>query len=182
MARSLLVVPTGAGVGLARVCLGLVRALDRQGVNVAFAKPVAQPRADGSPDRSAALVAAISSLRPPDPLATAELEEQLAERGTRAALEEIIAILEPVHTRSDVVIVEALTPGPARLYAGEINEALARALDADVLLATTWLPMDPEMRRGPRAPHDGARAGPARGYRREPGGGTRHHGGRVLVR
>ena len=157
MARSLLVVPTGAGVGLARVCLGLVRALDRQGVNVAFAKPVAQPRADGSPDRSAALVAAISSLRPPDPLATAELEEQLAERGTRAALEEIIAILEPVHTRSDVVIVEALTPGPARLYAGEINEALARALDADVLLATTWLPMDPEIDedRAPRTTEPG---------------------------
>ncbi len=144
MARSLLVVPTGAGVGLARICLGLVRALDRQGVNVAFAKPVAQPRADGSPDRSAALVAAISALRPPDPLATDELEELLAERGISAALEKIIAILEPVHTRSDVVIVEALTPGPARLYAGEINEALARALDADVVLATTWLPLGPE--------------------------------------
>ena len=182
MARSLLVVPTGAGVGLARVCLGLVRALDRQGVNVAFAKPVAQPRADGSPDRSAALVAAISSLRPPDPLATAELEEQLAERGVRAALEKIIAILEPVHTRSDVVIVEALTPGPARLYAGEINEALARALDADVLLATTWLPMDPEM--GEDRASCMTESGPDadRGRRREPGGGTRHHGGRVLVR
>ncbi len=144
MARSLLVVPTGAGVGLARVCLGLVRALDRQGVNVAYAKPVAQPRADGGPDRSATLVAAISSLRPPEPLATDELEEQLAERGIRAALEKITAILEPVHARSDVVIVEALTPGPARLYAGEINEALAPALDADVLLATTWLPMGPQ--------------------------------------
>jgi phosphate acetyltransferase len=157
MARSLLVVPTGAGVGLARICLGLVRALDRQGVNVAFVKPVAQPRGDGSPDRSAALVAAISSLRPPDPLATHELEELLAERGMPAALEKIIAILEPVHTRSDVVVVEALTPGPARLYAGEINEALARALDADVLLATTWLPLGPESDedRAPRTTEPG---------------------------
>src|SRR5580704_10455502 len=138
MVRSLLVVPTGAGAGLARTCLGLVRALDRRGVNVAFGKPVAQPRADGGPDRSAALVAAITSLRPPDPLSTAELERQLAERGLHAALEKIIAVLEPVHDRSDVVVVEALTPGPARLYATEINQALAQALDADVLLVTSW--------------------------------------------
>jgi phosphate acetyltransferase len=138
MVRSLLVVPTSAGVGLARTCLGVVRALDRQGVNVAFVKPVAQPRPDGSPDRSAALVAAISSLRPPDPLSTAELEQQLAERGLHAALEKIIAALEPVHDRSEVVVVEGLTPGPARLYTIEINQALARALDADVLLVASW--------------------------------------------
>ena len=138
MVRSLLIVPTSAGVGLARTALGLVRALDRQGVNVAFVKPVAQPRADGSPDRSVGLVAAISSLRAPEPLSTAELEQLLAKRGLHAALEQIIAVLEPVHDRSDVVIVEALTPGPARLYAIEINQALARALDADVLLVTSW--------------------------------------------
>ena len=130
--------PTSAGVGLARTCLGVVRALDRQGVNVAFVKPVAQPRADGSPDRSAALVAAITSLRPPDPISTAELEQQLAGRGLPAALEKIIAALEPVHGRSEVVVVEGLTPGPARLYAIEINQALARALDADVLLVASW--------------------------------------------
>jgi phosphate acetyltransferase len=138
MVRSLLVVPTGAGVSLARTCLGLVRALDRRGVNVAFAKPVAQPRHDGSPDRSAALVAAISTLRPPDPLSTAQLEQQLGEGGLDAVLEKIVAVLKPVHDRSDVVVVEALTPGPARLYAIELNQALARTLDADVLLVSSW--------------------------------------------
>src|SRR5450755_3770153 len=138
MVRSLLVVPTGAGAGLARTCLGLVRALDRRGANVAFVKPVAQPRADGSPDRSVALVAAISALRPSDPLGTAELEQQLGEGGLHAVLEKIVAVLEPVHDRSDVVVVEALTPGPARLYAIELNQALARALDADVLLVAGW--------------------------------------------
>ena len=57
MAQSLLVVPAGEDARLARTCLGLLRALDRRGIKVAFVKPVAQPRADGSPDRSAALVA-----------------------------------------------------------------------------------------------------------------------------
>ena len=115
MTRTLLVVPSAADAGLARTCLGLVRALDRRGVNVAFVKPVAQPRHDGSPDRSVALVAAISALRPPEPLSTAELEQQLGEGGVDAVLEKTVAAWQPVYERSNVVIVEGLSPGPAWL-------------------------------------------------------------------
>ena len=85
MARSLLIAPAAEGVGLARTCLGLLRALDRRGVKVAFVKPVAQPRADGGPDRSVARVTAITTLRPPEPLATVELERQLGEGGLELA-------------------------------------------------------------------------------------------------
>ena len=91
MTRTLLVVPAAAGASLARTCLGLVRALDRQGVNAAFVKPVAQPRADGSPDRSIALAAATTAVRPPDPLSTADLEQQLGSGGLDAVLEKIVA-------------------------------------------------------------------------------------------
>ena len=138
MTRTLLVVPSAADAGLARTCLGLLRALDRRGVNVAFVKPVAQPRHDGSPDRSAALVAGISALRPPKPLSTAEVEQQLGEGGVDAVLEKTVAAWEPVYERSDVVIVEGLSPGPAWLYASELNQALARALDADVIVVGRW--------------------------------------------
>ena len=142
MTRTLLVVPSAAGAGLARTCLGLLRALDRRGVNVAFVKPVAQPRPDGGPDRSAALVAAISALRPPEPLSTAQLEQQLGDGGVDAVLEKTVAAWEPVYERSDVVIVEGLSPSLARLYASELNQALARALDADVLVAGSWPAVD----------------------------------------
>ncbi len=134
MTRTLLVVPTAAGASLARTCLGLVRALDRRGVNVAFVKPVAQPRPDGGPDRSMALATATTALRPPDPLSTAHLEQQLGSGGLDAVLEKIVAAWQLVHDRSDVVVVEGLSPGPAKLYAGGLNQALAKALDADVLL------------------------------------------------
>jgi phosphate acetyltransferase len=138
MARTLLVVPTAAGVGLARTCLGVVRALDRRGVNVAFVKPVAQPRPDGGPDRSIALAAATTALRPPNPLSTAHLEQQLGSGGLDAVLEKIVAAWQPVHDRSDVVVVEGLSPGPAKLYASGLNQALAKAIDADVLLVASW--------------------------------------------
>ena len=138
MTRTLLVVPTAAGVSLARTCLGLVRALDRRGVNVAFVKPVAQPRADGGPDRSIALAAAATALRPPDPLSTADLEQQLGSGGLDAVLEKIVAAWQPVYDRSDVVVVEGLSPGPAKLYASGLNQALAKAVDADVVLVASW--------------------------------------------
>jgi phosphate acetyltransferase len=138
MTRTLLVVPTAADASLARTCLGLVRALDRRGVNVAFVKPVAQPRADGGPDRSIALATATTALRPPDPLSTAHLEQQLGSGGLDAVLEKVVAAWQPVHDRSDVVVVEGLSPGPAKLYAGGLNQALAKAVDADVLLVASW--------------------------------------------
>ena len=151
MARSLLVVPAADDAGLARACLGLVRALDRRGVNVAFVKPVAQPRADGSPDRSAALVQAISALRPPEPVSTAMLEQELGEGGLDVVLEKIVAAWEPVYGQSDIVVIEGVSPGPARLYAPELNQALARALDADVLLAGRWPCAAGENRPAPAA-------------------------------
>ena len=138
MARALLVVPTSAGVGLTRTCLGVIRALDRRGGHVGFVKPVAQPRPDGGPDPSTALVAASTSLHPPEPLSTVELEHQLGAGGRDSVLEEIVAIWQPVDDVSDVVVIEGLSPGPTALYASGINQALAQALDADVVLVASW--------------------------------------------
>jgi phosphate acetyltransferase len=137
MARSLLVAPVADHFALARTCLGLLRALDRQGVKVAFVKP-AQPSADGGPDRSAELVAAVTALRPPEPLSTALLEQQLGDGELEVVLEKIVAAWEPVYDGSDVVVVQGLSPAPSRLYASSLNQALARALDADVVLAGYW--------------------------------------------
>ena len=78
---------------------------------MAYVKPVAQPRADGGPDRSAALVAAVTTLRPPEPLSTAELEQQLGEGGLDVVLEKIVAAWAPIYDRSDVVVVEGLSRG-----------------------------------------------------------------------
>jgi phosphate acetyltransferase len=99
---------------------------------------LAQPRADGGPDRSAARVTAIMALRPPEPLTTAELEQQLGEGGLEVVLEKIVAAWKPIYDASDVVVVEGLSAGPAKLYASSLNQALAQTLDADVVLADSW--------------------------------------------
>jgi phosphate acetyltransferase len=137
MARSLLVVPTDSGADLARTCLGIVRALDQRGATVSFVKPVAQSR-DDRPDQSVALVRSTAGLHPPDPLSVADLEQLLGVGGLDLALEKVVAAWQPASDSSDVVVAEGLSPDPARLYATEFNQALARALDADVLLVAQW--------------------------------------------
>jgi phosphate acetyltransferase len=138
MARTLLVVPCAARAGACRTSIAVLRALDRRGVRTGFVKPVAQPRPDGGPDRSKSLVSTATGLDPPDPRSAAAVEHRLGEGGVDAVLEEIVALCRPVQDDADVVVVEGLTPWPVEVYISEVNEALARTLDADVLLVARW--------------------------------------------
>ncbi len=135
MTRTLLVAPTGHGVGLTAVCLGLLQGLEQQGVKVGFYKPLAQPGAHGSRvDHSTALVRLSTSLRPPDPIPAGRVEQALSRNQLDALLEDVVAAAEPLLAEHDVVVVEGLVPGSGLVYAGRTNIALANALDADVLL------------------------------------------------
>jgi phosphate acetyltransferase len=133
--RTVLVAPTGHGVGLTATCLGLVGALQERGVDVGFFKPLAQPQARGTgSDRSTALIRLTSTLRPPEPIPAELVERRLSENAIDTLMEDVVAAAEPVIAAHDVVIVEGLVPGPGLVYAGRVNVALANALDADVLL------------------------------------------------
>ena len=134
MTRTLLVVPTGHGVGLTATCLGLVEALQQHGVNVGFYKPLGQPSMVGRRDRSTALVRLMTALRPPEPIPAEEVERRLSERAIEQLLEDVVAAGEPVMGQHDVVVVEGLVPGSGLVYSGRLNLALAKGLDADVLL------------------------------------------------
>lgn len=135
MSRTLLVVPTDHGVGLTATCLGLVGALQAQGANVGFYKPLAQPSAgSGAGDRSTALIRLTSALEPPEPLPPEQVERRLSENALDSIMEDVVAAAEPICGAHDVVIVEGLVPGAGLVYSGRVNVALAKALDADVLL------------------------------------------------
>jgi phosphate acetyltransferase len=138
MTRTILVAPTAHGSGLTSTCLGLVGALQRQGIDVGFCKPLAQPRSPGGDDdRSTALIRLTSSFNPPEPISVARVEHLLSENAVESLLEQVMAVTEPVIAEHDVVIVEGLAAGPGLNYAGRMNVALAKAFDADVLLVGT---------------------------------------------
>jgi phosphate acetyltransferase len=134
MARVLLVVPTGHGAGLTSTCLGLVRALDARGVAVGFHKPLAQPTRTAGPDRSVALVRLITTLDPAEPIPASRVVERLSRGDLDDLMEEVVAAAEGVLAAHDVVVVEGLAPSADQVFSGRVNQALATALDADVLL------------------------------------------------
>ena len=141
MARTVLVVPTGHRAGLTSTCLGLVHALSERGVAVAFAKPFAQPTLRrGATDRSTELVALTCGLHPPAPIESERVERALGRDELETVLEDVIAAAEPLLAGSDVLIVEGLAPAAGLAYAGRANVALAKALDADVVLVTAPSP------------------------------------------
>jgi phosphate acetyltransferase len=142
--RTLLVVPTGHGVGLTGTCLGLVHALQQHGVDVGFFKPLAQPKVRGTLDRSTALVRLTSTLRPPEPIPPDEVERRLGENALETLMEDVVAASEPVVSAHDVVVVEGLVPGSGHVYSSRVNLALAKALDADVLLVGAPTDEDPD--------------------------------------
>ncbi len=138
MPHTLLIVPTGHGVGLTSASLALVRALDRQGVRVGFCKPIAQQRAgDTGPERSTTLVSLASALHPPAPLATERVEQLLAAGDDQQLMEEVVAGCQAVLDQAEVVVVEGLVPSTELTYSNRVNQALARTLDAEVILVGT---------------------------------------------
>ncbi|MBK7721275.1 MAG: phosphate acetyltransferase [Austwickia sp.] len=134
MTRRILVVPINQGSGLTATCLGLAHALDDLRVNVGYVKPLAQPRHDGGDDHSGELVRLTTPLRPPSPVPATVTERLLAEGHLDALMQEALTTAEEVIRDHDLVIIEGLVPSADQTFADRLNVALAKAMDADVLL------------------------------------------------
>ncbi|MBD1598317.1 phosphate acetyltransferase [Pseudomonas typographi] len=129
--------PTDFGVGLTSISLGLVRALQRTGLQVGFFKPVAQPHpGDTGPERSTELIARTHGLQPPAPLSLAQVERMLGDGQLDELLEAIVTLYQQASAGKDVLIVEGMVPTRQASYAARVNQHLAKSMDADVILVS----------------------------------------------
>lgn len=135
MPHTLFLAPSGSGVGLTSLALGLVRALDNRGVRVAFFKPIGQISGDDGPERSTHFIQATTSLRPVVPITLEEAEKLISAGRMDELLERVVRDYHTSADSADVVIVEGLAPTPQQPSAGELNLGLVRALSAEVILA-----------------------------------------------
>jgi phosphate acetyltransferase len=134
MTHSFYLAPVGMGTGLTSACLGLVRALDRLGVRVAFLKPVAQSFGNDCVERSNQLINATIGLQPIAPLSLQYAKQLLAKGDTDRLLEEIVKIYQQSAETADVVVIEGLVPVNGENYIDKINQQIAQALNSDVVL------------------------------------------------
>ena len=130
MTRTLFVAPAGRNVGLTTASLGLVRALDRQGVRVTFAKPIST-RAE---DRSTALIKLGTCLLPPPPLPRKLVEDLLSTGDEQTLLEKVVEFCDHVAEGADVLVVEGMVSELGAAYAMRVNNLVLKALDAELVL------------------------------------------------
>src|SRR5688500_6287784 len=91
MAHTFYLAPSGNGVGLTSLALGLVRALDNRGIRVAFYKPIGQHGArDTGPERSTYFIRRTSSLAPATPVPIEEAERLLSTNKLDELLEQVM--------------------------------------------------------------------------------------------
>lgn len=138
MPRTLLLAPAGRNVGLTTVALGLVRALDRQGVRVAFAKPIAW-----RVDHSVPLAKLGAHIDPPEPITRHIADELLAAGEDQTLMEHVVALCTKAGEGADVLVVEGMVPEPGMVYSQRVNAAMMKALDAELVLVASPLDRDP---------------------------------------
>ncbi len=135
--HTLFLASTGPGAGLTSVSLGLVRALDRMGLRVQFIKPINQPAGgDEGPERSTAMIRRTMHFEPPEPMPIQQAEHFMTEGNQDDLLEEIVGRVHSMVDGADVLVVEGLVPTHQHPYAEELNAAMAKALDSEVILVS----------------------------------------------
>ncbi|GHG41850.1 phosphate acetyltransferase [Deinococcus indicus] len=135
--KTLFVAPTRNGVGLSSTALGLTRALERQGLKVAFLKPIAQTH-EARTDDSVHFARTLAHLPTPDPITLTHAEEQLSLGAEEDLMEAVVTLARQVTGGgADVLVVEGLALNERNVYAGALNASLARNLEADTVLVSS---------------------------------------------
>ena len=138
MKHTFFLAPAGADVGLTTVALGLVSALDRRGVRVAFFKPIAQAsEGDSGPERSTLFIRQTTTLEPADPIPLAIATKTISEQGMDQLMGRVIAAYGESTASADVVVVEGLLPMGGDSYLGVVNSELMNTLNAQVILVAS---------------------------------------------
>ena len=123
---NILIAPIGLDTGLTTISLGLIRALDAQGLKVGFIKPVAPDYADS--ERSSHLVRTVLQLNTPNPMQLHRVQQRISDGQLDRVLEEVVGLHDQVARDCDVVLIEGLVPDRSEPYTAKLNAEIAKAL------------------------------------------------------
>ncbi len=133
-AKIFFLVPVGNDAPLTSMGLGLVRALQRDGINVGFAKPIAQRHGLGKSVFSTHFARTLCHIDAPTSIPLERVEKLLRSGRLSQLMEEVVNIVEPIRGNCDAVIVEGLLPDNDRQFdARMLNAEMARGLTAELI-------------------------------------------------
>ncbi len=138
--QTILLVPISRGIGVTSAALGLIRALDYNGVKAAFMKPFLQDDTldkQNSLDSSSSLIMHAFGLTPPQSINRQRVERMIGDGNLDDLMEEVVANYQSIGQDQDVIICEGLVPTTEASYASQINRAIAHALDAKIIFVST---------------------------------------------
>ncbi|OUS31373.1 phosphate acetyltransferase [Thalassotalea sp. 42_200_T64] len=133
MARRIMLVPVGFGVGLTSVSFGLYHKLQQLGINVGYFKPISQPSRNvlANDYHSPAEFSHIDVGSIP----ISYVEEKVGDDLFDVVLEEIVGNIQKYD--QEIVIIEGVVQTPRQTYAAKINQEVAQALSADIVFVAT---------------------------------------------
>ncbi|MBD1557990.1 phosphate acetyltransferase [Vibrio sp. S9_S30] len=138
MSRTIMLIPTSAGVGLTSVSMGVLRAMERKGVKVSFYKPIAQPRSGGDqPDLTSTIVSFNSDMKIGDPTPMSQAEALIGAEKMDELLETVVERYNQINKDSDVTLIEGLVPTRKHPFANQVNAEIAKTLGAEIVFVAT---------------------------------------------
>lgn len=133
--KSIFLAPAGSSVGLTTIALGLVHAMDRMGLRVAFFKPIGQTLArESNTERSTHFVRKITGLNASDPIPIQSASRYISSGHIDEMMGQIMERYHESAGTADVTIVEGLVPAVENPYTSALNVELVKTLSADVVL------------------------------------------------
>jgi phosphate acetyltransferase len=128
-------IPTRQNVGLTSVALGVVRALQRQGYRVGFAKPVAQE--ETANEHSVHFAREICLINAPAPLSIIQADDRLAVGQEPELLEDVVSLCLRAAEGADVLVAEGLHTDAIHPFTPRLNAEIARSLKAEIVLVAS---------------------------------------------
>ena len=134
--KTFILVPTAESIGLTSASLGFIQALDCLGIKANFLKPFSQDH-HSNQSRSSALIAHLFKRPQVAPIALSSIQQRLSAGQMDELLEDVVSLQQQVASDHEVLIVEGLTPHPEQSFCSQLNNALAQALDAQIILISS---------------------------------------------
>ncbi|PIE44792.1 MAG: phosphate acetyltransferase [Gammaproteobacteria bacterium] len=131
MNHAIQIIPTHQGVGLTSCIIGLFQAFHRCGVKTAYYKPVSQ-----IDSHALGIIQKQINVEFPAPIEAKQADLLLSQGKSDVLLEKIIITCEQLKNDNQIVIIGGLLETKQQPYATELNRMIAKAVDADIILAT----------------------------------------------